>query len=267
MTVDETPDELGRRIRELTQENARLAEMVAARDGFLAVAAHELLNPMTPIVGRLSLLRRAVARGHLEPAKLDESLRELDWLVSLFVRRARTLLDVSRITSGRLRLELVRVDLCDVARAVAGNFAAVAQQAGSSIGLDLPVRGVVVLGDRLSLEEILDNLVSNAIKYGGGKPIHIAASSDAQNGTARLSVRDGGPGIPVDSQARIFERFERVVGPTDQTAGFGVGLWIVKQFTKAMNGTVEVISTAEGSTFRITLPTRPAKECHGHRPA
>lgn len=262
MTADETPGDLRRRIRELTEENARLAQMVAARDTFLAVAAHELLNPMTPIVGRLSLLRRAAARGTLDPARLDEGLAQLDGLMALFVKRAKTLLDVSRITTGKLRLDLARVDLCEVARGVAVTFAAAAEQAGATIELELPPHGVAVMGDRLSIEEILDNLVSNAIKYGGGKPIHVSATADPASGTARLSVRDGGPGIPAENQARIFERFERVVARDDHTAGFGVGLWIVKQLTQAMAGTIEVISTGEGSTFRITLPiVCTAKEC------
>ena len=215
---------------------------------------------MTPIVGRLSLLRRAVTRGTPDLAKLDQGLGHLEWLVSLFVKRAKTLLDVSRITTGKLKLVLAEVDVCEVARGVAGNFAPLAEQAGSPLELDLPARAVEVAGDRLSIEEILDNLVSNAIKYGGGKPIHVAVRADPGDGTARLSVRDGGPGIPVENQARIFERFERVVARDDQTAGFGVGLWIVKQLTQAMAGTIEVISTGEGSTFRITLPLCPPKE-------
>ena len=182
MSVDEILEDLRRQVRELTEENLRLAEQVAARDSFLAVAAHELRNPMTPIVSRIALLRRAVAKGSLPPEKLAHSLEQIDWLIALFVKRATTLLDVSRITTGKLRLELEEVDVCEVAHAVAVNFEPLAHNAGSPIALELPPGGLAVRGDWLAIEEVLDNLVSNAIKYGAGKPILVRAVADPANG-------------------------------------------------------------------------------------
>ena len=118
-----------------------------------------------------------------------------------------------------------------------------------------------VLGDWLAIEEILENLVSNAIKYGAGKPILVSVAADAANGVARVSVEDGGPGISAESQARILERFERAVTADHQASGFGLGLWIVKQLVDAMKGTIPVTSTpGAGSTFRVTLPLTPLKE-------
>lgn len=115
------------------------------------------------------------------------------------------------------------------------------------------------MGDWLSIEEIIDNLVSNAIKYGPGKPVVVRATADAANGVARITVRDGGPGISAGSQARIFERFERAVPPANHAGGFGVGLWIVRQLTEAMNGTIAMASVpGVGSTFCITLPLKSA---------
>ena len=261
MSAEETLQELRRHLCELAGENARLAEMVAARDGFLAFAAHELRNPLTPIVSRIALLRAAVGKGSMPPAKLTQSLEQLDWLIGLFVKRATSLLDVSRITSGKLLLERVEVDVCAVARVVAGTFEPLAAYAGCVINLDLPPGGLAVRGDALAIEEILDNLVSNAIKYAAGKPIVVSVAADATAGVARLCVADGGPGISAGSQARIFERFERAVPSAGQAAGFGVGLWIVRQLAEAMKGTIVVTSTpGAGSTFCVILPLMPIKE-------
>lgn len=259
MGAEEPAAALRRRIAELIEENARLAEAVAARDAFLAVAAHELRNPMTPIIGRIAMLRRAVRKGSLGPDQIGQRLDQIEWLATLFIKRATTLLDVSRMTSGKLRLDRVEVDVCEVARTVAETFRPLAAYARSRLELDLPAGGLTVLGDRLSLEQVLDNLVSNAIKYGGGQPILVSAAADAANALVRISVRDNGPGISADSQERIFERFERAVRPGAKAGGFGVGLWIVRQLCEAMDGTVEVVSApGEGFTFRISLPMPPA---------
>ena len=261
MPAEDILEDLRRKVRELTEESLRLAEQVAARDSFLALASHELRNPMTPIVSRVALLRKAVAAGNLTPEKLAHGLEQLDWLIALFVKRATTLLDVSRITTGKLRLELEEVDVCEVVHAVAVNFEPLADNAGSRIEVDLPAGGLAVLGDWLAIEEVLDNLVSNAIKYGAAKPILLNAVADPANGVARVSVADGGPGISAESQARIFERFERAVPPANHAGGFGVGLWIVKQLVEAMKGRISVSCTpGVGSTFVITLPLTPVKE-------
>jgi two-component system, OmpR family, sensor kinase len=257
MTTKESSEELRQRIRDLSEENAQLAEMIVARDNFLAIAAHELRNPMTPIISRLALLRRALAAGTLLPEKLDLGLGQLETAITHFLKRATILLDVSRITTGKLKIDPIDIDVCEVIHAVAGNFAPQAQSAGSPIVLDVPAGGVVVLGDWLAIVEIVENLLSNAIKYGAGKPVVVSVAADVPNVVARISVRDGGPGISPDSQARIFERFERAVPAAGRTGGFGVGLWIVNQLTAAMKGTVQVTSTPAGSNFCITLPMKP----------
>lgn len=257
MPAEDISPELRRRIRELTEENARLTEKVTARDNFLAIAGHELRNPITPIMARISLLRRALAKGALTPDKLEAGLGQIELAISHFVKRTQTLLDVARITSGKLKIDLVDVDACEVVRAVCGNLEPSAQYAGCRIEVDVPSGGLIVLGDWLSIEEIVENLISNAIKYGLGKPVVASVAADRRNGVARISVRDGGPGISADSQARIFERFERAVPSTDYASGFGVGLWIVKQLIDAMEGTIDVTSTPAGSTFCISLPMKP----------
>ena len=249
---DRSTEALQRQVHELTEANARLSEAVAARDSFLAVAAHELRNPMTPIIGRVQILKRLVERGDLAPEKLTSALDQIEWLMGLYVKRANTLLDVSRITTGNLRVVLEPVDACEIAAQVASTFGPLASHSRSSIKTNFPPGGLTVFADRLALEQVLDNLVSNAIKYGAGAPIVLRATSDGIK--ARIDVIDSGPGMSEADQARIFGRFERAVRPGERSAGFGVGLWIVHQLCQAMEGTVSVRSRpGNGSIFTVTL--------------
>jgi two-component system, OmpR family, sensor kinase len=259
--ADQTDQNIREHNARLIAEVARLTEAVEARDAFLAVAAHELRNPMTPIIGRIQILARAVRRPDFQVERLVQGLDEIEWSITRYLKRANVLLDVSRITSGKLALERLPVDVCEVAREVIENFLPLRQHAGSDLTLDLPVEPVVVSGDRLAIEEILDNLVSNAIKYGANKPILLRIGVDEELHCALIRVSDNGSGISADDQARIFERFERAVHPGEHLHGFGVGLWIVQQLCQGMEGSVHVDSTpGQGSTFSVTLPLLSPKD-------
>jgi signal transduction histidine kinase len=108
----------------------------------------------------------------------------------------------------------------------------------------------------LGLDQVITNLLHNALKYGAGKPIELSVSTDGTR--ARLSVRDSGIGISPEDHARIFERFERAV-PGRHYSGFGIGLWICKQIVEALGGEILVMSRlGEGSTFEVSLPCRRA---------
>ena len=254
-------DELRARNAELMQENARLLEAVAFRDAFLAIAAHELRNPMTPIVGRVSHLRRMIDKPDFALEKIGKSLEQIEWLISRYVQRATTLLDVSRVNTGRFTFDPALVDVCALIRETAESVRPLAEHMGSPLSLELPSEGLTVQTDRLSLEQIIDNLISNAIKYGAGTPISVSATADVENDVAVIRVRDSGPGIAPTDQLRIFERFERAVRPGEQTTGFGVGLWIVRQLTEAMGGTITVDSEpGRGSAFTINMPLQSAKD-------
>ena len=115
-----------------------------------------------------------------------------------------------------------------------------------------------VTWDRLAIEQIVDNLVANAIKYGGSSPVELFAEMRGEE--VRIQVRDHGGGIPTVDRARVFERFERAVRPEKQRSGFGVGLWVVRQLTEAMGGTVAVEDApGGGALFTVILP-RHAKQ-------
>ena len=259
--ADQTDQDVREHNAHLVAEVARLTEAIEARDAFLALAAHELRNPMTPIIGRIQILARAVRRPDFQVERLVQGLDEIEWLITRYLKRANVLLDVSRITSGKLALERLPVDVCEVAREVIKNFSPLRRHAGSELTLDLPGEPVVVSGDRLAIEEILDNLVSNAIKYGADKPILLRISVDEEQHCAVIRVSDSGPGISADDQARIFERFERAVQPGKHLRGFGVGLWIVRQLCQGMEGSVRMDSTpGRGSTFSVVLPLHSSKD-------
>jgi two-component system, OmpR family, sensor kinase len=231
---------------------AELRAQLAARDAFIATAAHELRNPMTPIAGQVSLLLRLVRGGNAAPERVAAGLERIEWLIERYVRRATTLLDVSRISTGKLSLELAPVHVASVVREVANALAPIAEHARSPIRLDVS-DAAVALADRLAVEQIVDNLLSNALKYGAGKPIDVQV--EQAHDSVVLRVRDHGIGIPEAECERIFGRFERLAGAGEHGSGFGVGLWIVRRLADAMGGGVAVDSTpGEGATFSVMLP-------------
>jgi signal transduction histidine kinase len=246
----QTAEELARRVAELT-------EAVKARDEFLAIAAHELRNPMTPIIGQIHLLLRAARSAEpISPDRLLEGLERLDYFTNQFVRRATTLLDVARFNAGKHRLDPEEVNLSVLLASIAEGHALAARHARSPIALRLEddVRGIF---DRLAVEQIVDNLVSNALRYGAGQPVELSLAR--LDGTAVIVVRDGGPGISYEHQSRIFGKFERIFGGREG-AGFGVGLWIVRRLVEAMGGKIDVDSRpGHGAAFTVVLPLEPGR--------
>lgn len=238
--------------RSLEREIAELKEAVAARDAFIAIAAHELRNPMTPIGNQVDMLLRHSQDGSWSRERIEFNLVRLGWLVDRYLKRATTLLDVSRVNSGNLKLERQQIELSAVAREVIDSLAPVAQHARSPISLK-QAEPVVGWWDRLAIEQILDNLVSNATKYGAGSPVDVAVHS--HHGNAVIQVGDRGVGISEQDRARIFDRFERSVIGAQHAGGFGVGLWLVRQLVEAMHGTITVDSRpGGGSMFTVSLP-------------
>jgi two-component system OmpR family sensor kinase len=239
-------------VEELRARVVELTGAVAARDTFITVAAHELRNPMMPILGQIDLLITALRAHKYTPEQAVERLHRVQGTVQQYLKRAAVLLDVSRINSGSFRLARAPCDLAQITEQVVENFAASAQHARVSISLDArqPCPG---LWDRLAVEQVIDNLVSNAIKYGGGTAVDLVVTREAQ--TARIRVRDRGPGIPAQARARIFGRFERAVGHSEYRSGFGVGLWVVGQLVEAMDGKVTVEDApGGGALFEVKLP-------------
>jgi two-component system, OmpR family, sensor kinase len=237
----------------LEAELIEVRAQLRARDKFLAVAAHELRNPMTPIAAWVELLMAQARRrpGHI-PSEMLRGLERLEHLVEAYIRRATTLLDVSRISTGHLQLSPGKIDLSSLVRETVSAMIPAAQTAGCAISLAVQ-DGIAGSFDRTAIEQVIDNIVSNAIRYGAGQPINVVLT--ANENTVRLAVSDQGIGISDSDQARIFGQFQRVEGNT--TGGFGVGLWITRQLVLAMEGNISVTSKpGAGSTFTVALPLK-----------
>ncbi|MFY2562478.1 ATP-binding protein [Corallococcus terminator] len=254
----ETAQDLARRAA-LLVDNARLyreaRRSVRLRDEFLAVASHELKTPLTPLQLRLQWLRRQTRKDRpylptpLVLSQLDVVQRQVDKLSGL----VHGLLDVSRLSSGRLTLHREDVNLETLARQVKDRLAVPASQAGSPVSVSVQgdVRGH---WDRIRLEQVLTNLLANAVKYGAGQPVHIALRGEPER--VVLRVEDSGIGIAREYQSHIFERFGRAVSERHY-GGLGLGLYITRQIVEAHGGDIQVRSELDlGSRFEVTLPRR-----------
>lgn len=248
----DTTDEK-RRQREREQLLGELKEAVRLRDEFLSVASHELKTPLTPLALKLAALEKVLVSGARSNA--EELRREVD-VARRQVRRlsdlVNDLLDVSRISSGRLNLELEQVNLVDVVSEVVRRFEPEAIRAGCSIELRT---GAPAVGtwDRLRLEQVVGNLLSNAIKYGAGHPIRVDVEQTGDAG--RLRICDEGIGIPPEVMARLFQKFERGVSDRHY-GGLGLGLYVTRQIVEAFGGTVRATSEGLGATFEVIIPLR-----------
>jgi signal transduction histidine kinase len=224
----------------------KLSDAVHTRDAFLSMASHELKTPITSLRLQVESLLRAREGVPAPVAKAADATRRQAVRLTALVN---TLLDVSRLNESRLQLELEPVDLSALVREVVSRFET--ELSRSRIRVDA---GEVVSGrwDRLRLEQVLTNLVSNALKFGEGKPISLRVGADG--GIARIEVADQGIGIAPGEHGRIFERFERGRA-TRGYGGFGLGLWITREIITALGGRIEVQSAeGAGATFRVELP-------------
>ena len=242
-------------------DNARLYREAQAgirvREEFLSIAGHELKTPLTALKLNLQGLERA-ARRDPPPAlpQVADRLSKMTWQLARLERLMNELLDVSRVTAGRLNLEPERVDLRALVREVVERAEEDLAESGSVLSVDAP-DPVVGQWDPARLDQVVTNLVANAIKYGLGRAIDVTLTADAEE--ARLTVRDRGIGIPPEQQGRIFGRFERAVSDRHY-GGFGLGLWIVRQIVEASGGSVRFESPPEtGSTFVVEIPLQGPK--------
>ena len=247
----------------LTAIRTRLQELqraVGARDEFIATVAHELRNPIAPLTFqvRLALNKAEQLAAAGTPASVEwiqTQLRGVEQRLHRLLETLDRLLDVSRLSTGRIDLQVEPMNLAEVVREVIDGFEA--ELAVARCKLTLSARGMPTgLWDRLRVEQVFRNLLSNAIRFGAGRPIEVAV--DADHDFASVTIRDHGIGIAPDQQSKIFERFER--GSEQRSGGFGIGLWIVRNICVAMGGAVSVDSTlGEGACFTVMLPRRPAR--------
>ena len=236
-------------LAERTQLLHQAEESVHVRDVFLAMAAHELKTPLTPLKMEIEGLLAATKAN--VPDAAYQRLSRVERQITRLERLVGDLLDVSSMSAGRIEVVRERVDLSELAREIVARHHEQAQWSGYEITTrtDAPVLG---WWDRTRLEQVATNLISNALKFGGGLPIEV--TTEITGACARLSVRDRGGGIPPEHRERIFEKFERVHSER-RHPGLGLGLWICRQIVTALGGQVRVESApGSGSTFVVELP-------------
>jgi PAS domain S-box-containing protein len=253
-------DHLARRAG-LALDNANLfdtaQEAIRLRDEFLSIASHELKTPLSSLRLQLEMLQRTTPASvgkTMSPALTTTSLEMAVRQVERLTKLVSELMDVSRISSGKLHLEIEEIDLVAVAGEVIGRFEEDAAKAGCEVILkaDEPVPGK---WDQFRIEQVVTNLLTNALKFGAGKPVELVVTRRGQ--LARLSVRDQGIGINSEEAKRLFQRFERTK-TARRYGGFGLGLYIVRQILDAHGGTIRVESQPGlGATFTIELPLEP----------
>jgi signal transduction histidine kinase len=239
-------------LADLRREVAKLRQAVRARDDFIAIAAHELRNPMTPLLG-VADLALAAARTAEDtcPPRVTMLLERMQLLAQDFIQRSTRLLDVSRIEAGNLRLEPSVTDISALVLSTVQKYEVAAARVRSPVEIGIE-GGITGICDRLAVEQVTDNLLSNALKFGAGKPVTVRLRS--QGAAAWLEVQDRGIGMSPEQQVRIFDRFEQVV-TQHRGSGFGVGLWVANHLVMAMGGQIAVSSRlGEGSTFTAMLP-------------
>ncbi|MDR3606648.1 MAG: ATP-binding protein [Oligoflexia bacterium] len=241
--------------QDITERKALEAELRAAievRDEFMSVASHELKTPLTALSMQLQLLNRiALLRD------ADQKIVSLGKAAFLSSQSLASLLDelldVTRIRVGKLTLDKREMDLRCAAIEAVNQFQEEAKEKGSTITV---TTAPIVRGDwdPSRINQVLLNLISNAIKYGEGKPIEVALFIDHRSGNASLRVKDYGIGISTEMQTKIFERFQRAIS-SDKVTGLGLGLYIARQIVEAHGGSIRVESEpGMGSLFIVELP-------------
>jgi signal transduction histidine kinase len=250
--------ELGRRLA-IALENARAferaEEAVRVRDEFLAVASHELKTPLTPLRLRIQTLERLVDRGELgtlPQEKLAQLFRGAEDAVLRVAKLVDDLLDVTRITAGRLVLRPEPMDLSASVRAAVERHAAQLAEARCALQVSAPA-SLTGAWDPDRIEQVVGNLLANAAKYAPGGRVEVRVEGNDER--ARIVVRDDGPGIAPEDQERVFLPFERAPREGREAPGLGLGLFIVRQIVEAHGGTIRLASApGAGTTFTVELP-------------
>lgn len=227
-----------------------------AKDGFLAVLSHELRSPLSAILGWVGVASASPG----DPDTVARALATIDRNVRQQAELVDDLLDVSRIASGRLALDSQAVDLGQTVRDAIESLAATAEAKGVALRTHLPAESVgTVLGDRRRLEQVVDNLLTNAIKFTprGGR---VEVCLERAAGAASVIVRDSGEGIAPEVLPHVFDAFRQEdAAMTRRHGGLGLGLAIVDHIVKSHGGTVTATSPGkgQGAVFTVMLPLRP----------
>ncbi|NTW01698.1 MAG: PAS domain S-box protein [Oscillochloris sp.] len=238
-------------------DNARLYEeariAIQVRDRFLALAAHELRTPLTGAMGNIWMLKKRLAQGDGSSERAQRNLQIANDQLQRLNEMINTLLDVSRMEDGQLHMNYTNVDICALARRIVVQTEDTLSQ--HTLTCDTPETALIVRGDTVRLEQVLTNLLQNAVKYSPtGNTIFVRVGQ--QHDRVFLAVKDQGIGIPNTVLPRLFEQFYRAPDAEQRgMSGIGIGLYVVQEIVSLHGGTVQVESEkGMGSTFTVWLP-------------
>lgn len=241
-------------LKQLQITQGELEQAVRMRDDFMSIVAHEVRTPLNGLILETQLRKMHLARDNAAAFTLDKMHAMVDRderQIKSLIRLIEDMLDVSRIRTGKLSIRPSRFDLTQLVANLLHNFAPQVEAAECSISFiaEQPVEGH---WDEFRIEQVISNLLTNALRYGGKGLIEVRVYS--QDDQARVEVRDRGIGISEENQQRIFQQFERVSAKT-VVAGLGLGLFISEQIVAAHGGSISVESRInEGALFRVCLP-------------
>ena len=239
-------------VAELTTAQVDLKRALQMRDEFMSMVVHELRTPLSVLAMEVRVRQHQVAADNaafFASENLTRMLERDQRQVRSLTRLIDDMLDVSQIQHGKLSIRRGPTDLSTLLRRVVGEISAQRPEVPIALDVAAEVQGD---WDEFRLEQVVVNLLTNALRYGAGKPIEVALLQ--LPGAAAIRVTDHGVGIAPEDRARVFEQFVRV-GDRMRTPGLGLGLYITKQLVEAHGGTISVESTlGEGSTFTVALP-------------
>ncbi|CAI8765607.1 Histidine kinase [Pseudomonas sp. IT-P253] len=241
-------------LKQLQSTQLELEQAVRMRDDFMSIVAHEVRTPLNGLILETQLRKMHLARNNVAAFTMDKMHAMVDRderQIKSLIRLIEDMLDVSRIRTGKLSIRPKRFDLSALVRGLLQNFAPQIDAAQSSVTLEAE-QPVVGSWDEFRIEQVISNLLTNALRYGAKSPITVKVYSE--NDQARVEVRDQGIGIGEENQKRIFQQFERV-SAKHVVAGLGLGLFISEQIVAAHGGSITVESRiGEGALFRVCLP-------------
>ncbi|MFG6203067.1 MULTISPECIES: hybrid sensor histidine kinase/response regulator [Pseudomonas] len=241
-------------LQQLQSTQADLEQAVRMRDDFMSIVAHEVRTPLNGLILETQLRKMHLARDNASAFTLDKMHAMVDRderQIKSLIRLIEDMLDVSRIRTGKLSIRPSRFDLVQLVSNLLQNFAQQIEAAETEVSLTVfgPVEGY---WDEFRIEQVVSNLLTNALRYGGRSPIQVRVYREGEE--ARIEVQDHGIGISKENQKRIFQQFERVSAKT-VVAGLGLGLFISEQIVAAHGGSIVVESEInEGALFRVCLP-------------
>jgi two-component system, OmpR family, sensor kinase len=242
----DSQDELGQLTRTFNQMQAQLRQVDVARKEFIATASHELRTPIFSLAGFVELLQDE----DLDEDTRREFLETMSEQVARLQKLSVDLLDLSRLDAGSVDLHSEPVDLSELARSVVNEFTPALADHDTDLEIRLPNHGPEALCDPVRVAQIVRILLDNALRH---TPVgtQVTVGAARSNGTAGLTVTDSGPGLPNDSDTKVFERFYT----GDAARGAGLGLAIARELAERMHGRLRVSSASRGTAFTLELPT------------